>query len=46
MKKMIAVLAAMVMLCCCAFASAETLLYATNPEYPPLWFPPCRPTPT
>ena len=35
MKKMIAVLAAMVMLCCCAFASAETLLYATNPEYPP-----------
>ena len=35
MKKTIAVLAAMVMLCCCAFASAETLLYATNPEYPP-----------
>ena len=35
MKKMIAVLAVMVMLCCCAFASAETLLYATNPEYPP-----------
>ena len=35
MKKMIAVLAAMVMLCCCAFASAETLLYATHPEYPP-----------
>ena len=35
MKKMFAVLAAMVMLCCCAFASAETLYYATNPEYPP-----------
>lgn len=35
MKKLFALLAAMVMLCCCAFASAETLLYATNPEYPP-----------
>ena len=35
MKKMFALLAAMVMLCCCAFASAETLYYATNPEYPP-----------
>ena len=35
MKKMIALLAAMVMLCCCAFASAETVYYATNPEYPP-----------
>ncbi len=35
MKKMIALLAAMAMLCCCAFASAETLYYATNPEYPP-----------
>ncbi len=35
MKKMIALLAAMAMLCCCAFASAETLFYATNPEYPP-----------
>ena len=35
MKKMIALLAALAMLCCCAFASAETLYYATNPEYPP-----------
>ena len=35
MKKTIALLAAMVMLCCCAFASAETVYYATNPEYPP-----------
>lgn len=35
MKKLFALLAAMVILCCCAFASAETLLYATNPEYPP-----------
>lgn len=32
---MIAFLAAMTMLCCCALASAETLYYATNPEYPP-----------
>ena len=35
MKKMIALLAALAMLCCCAFAGAETLYYATNPEYPP-----------
>ena len=35
MKKLFALLAAMVMLCCCAFASAETVYYATNPEYPP-----------
>ncbi|MBR3020351.1 MAG: basic amino acid ABC transporter substrate-binding protein [Clostridia bacterium] len=35
MKKLFALLAATVMLCCCAFASAETVYYATNPEYPP-----------
>lgn len=35
MKKIIALLAAVTVLCCCAFAGAETLYYATNPEYPP-----------
>ena len=35
MKKIFAVLAAMMLLCSCAFASAETIYYATNPEYPP-----------
>lgn len=35
MKKMIALFAALMMLCCCAFANAETIIVATNPEYPP-----------
>ena len=35
MKKMIALLAALMMVCGCALASAEPLYYATNPEYPP-----------
>ena len=35
MKKLISVFAAIMLLCCACLASAETLLYATNPEYPP-----------
>ncbi len=35
MKKMIALFAALMMLCCCTMASAETIIVATNPEYPP-----------
>ena len=35
MKKLIALFAAMMMLASCALAGAETILYATNPEYPP-----------
>ena len=35
MKKLIAVFAALMMLCCAVMASAETVYYATNPEYPP-----------
>ncbi|MBQ2975934.1 MAG: basic amino acid ABC transporter substrate-binding protein [Clostridia bacterium] len=35
MKKLIALFAALMMICCCAMASAETIVVATNPEYPP-----------
>lgn len=35
MKKLIALFAALMMICCCAMASAETIIVATNPEYPP-----------
>lgn len=35
MKKLIALFAAMMVLASCALAGAETILYATNPEYPP-----------
>ena len=35
MKKLIALFAALMMICCCALASAETIVVATNPEYPP-----------
>ena len=35
MKKLIALLMALMMIGCAALASAETYYYATNPEYPP-----------
>ena len=35
MKKLIALLMALMMISCAAMASAETYYYATNPEYPP-----------
>lgn len=35
MKKMIALFAALALLLSCSLACAETILYATNPEYPP-----------
>ena len=35
MKKLFALLAALVMLSCACLAGAETIYYATNPEYPP-----------
>ncbi|MBR1585226.1 MAG: transporter substrate-binding domain-containing protein [Clostridia bacterium] len=35
MKKLIAVFAALMLLASCALASAETLVWATNPQYPP-----------
>ena len=35
MKKLIALLMALMMISCAALASAETYYYATNPEYPP-----------
>ena len=35
MKKLIALLMALMMIGCAAMASAETYYYATNPEYPP-----------
>lgn len=35
MKKLIALIAAAMLLAACSLANAETIYYATNPEYPP-----------